>query len=121
MSVWEFEFWEGMPSSYTFGDMRVGRWVNPRRRYTYTYNYPRPIRIPRFPFNPQKQRTEQVAHWSTHEEGKGVLPLRVGDVLMEVDGLAVDDTGLVAMPPHRLQVAGGGAGDGWKKNGDYKF
>lgn len=39
-----------------------------------------------------------------------MLPLRVGDVLMEVDGLAVDDTGVVAMPPHRLQV-GGGMGD----------
>ena len=59
------------------------------------------------PTNPHQKK---VAHWSTHEEGKGVLPLRVGDVLMEVDGLAVDDTGVVAMPPHRLQVGGGMGG-----------
>ena len=65
------------------------------------FNSPKPINQP---------TKNQVAHWSTHEEGKGVLPLRVGDVLMEVDGLAVDDTGVVAMPPHRLQVGGGMGG-----------
>lgn len=51
---------------------------------------------------------KKVAHWSGSEDSG--LPLRVGDVLMEVDGLAVDDTGVVALPPHRLQV-------GWKGEG----
>ncbi|EKU21166.1 trypsin family [Nannochloropsis gaditana CCMP526] len=35
---------------------------------------------------------------------KAGLPLRPGDILMEVDGLAVDDQGVISLPPDRMQV-----------------